>query len=75
MSKRTFSEFWGSLTTMQRTQLAKDAKTSYSYLSAIANGRKRKNGTKYSAGIDLTGRLLDADNRITFKMMTSLEED
>lgn len=57
-----FKEFWTSLKADEKRRLAESAKTTVPYLSQVAHGHRK-------AGADVIGRLMAADNRITFSMM------
>lgn len=57
-----FYQYWKGLSGDQKMALAKDADTSYVYLSQVANGNCR-------AGVSICARLKGADPRITDVML------
>ena len=57
-----FKSYWSGLSPEAKTALAERASTSVAYLSQVAHGHRK-------AGADLIGRLMSANQDITFSMM------
>lgn len=59
---QTFYDYWQSLPSSGKADLAMKANTSLNYLSQIANGHRL-------SGANLISRLIAADENITMRMM------
>lgn len=66
--QNSFKQFYDSLTSQEKSQLADRAGTHPVYLWQVAKGKRR-------AGAGLIERLMAADNRITFQMMRAPIDD